>query len=194
LSETSLLFVIADVSGKGVPAALIMSEMRACTHLLASMQLTLENLAQRLNALLFESTARKYFVSCFAAEIDAGHGVIRYVNAGHPPPLIYAEGRVTTLAKGGVPLGVGPSLPQLTQQSVPLPRGGMLVAFTDGIWERSNSQGEQYGEERLARFVASHAALPPQSFVQQLLEEVKNFGQSQELDDDVAIAVTKFLS
>jgi sigma-B regulation protein RsbU (phosphoserine phosphatase) len=70
----------------------------------------------------------------------------------------------------------------------------MLVAFTDGIWERTNAQGEQYGEERLARFIAKHAALPPQSFVQQLLEEVKNFGQSQELDDDVAIAVTKFLS
>jgi hypothetical protein len=193
LSETSLLFVIADVSGKGVPAALIMSEMRACTHLLAPMQLTLENLAQRLNALLFESTARKYFVSFFAAEIDAGRGVMRYVNAGHPPPLVYAEGRVTALAKGGVPLGVSPSLPQLTQRSEPLPRGGLLVAFTDGIWERANAQGEQYGEERLARFIAQHAALPPQSFVQQLLEEVKNFGQSQELDDDVAIAVTKFL-
>ncbi len=99
---------------------MIMSEMRACTHLLASMQLTLEELAQRLNTLLFESTARKYFVSFFAAEIDTAHGQMRYVNAGH-------------------------------------------------------------------------AALPPQPFVQQLLEEVKNFGHSQELDDDVAIAVTKFL-
>jgi hypothetical protein len=194
LSETSLLFVIADVSGKGVPAALIMSETRASTHLLAAMQLTLEELAQRLNTLLFESTARKYFVSFFAAEIDTARGVMRYVNAGHPPPLVYADGHVSALAKGGVPLGVRASLPQLTQQSEPLPRGSMLVAFTDGIWERTNAQGEQYGEERLARFIAKHAALPPQSFVQQLLEEVKNFGQSQELDDDVAIAVTKFLS
>jgi sigma-B regulation protein RsbU (phosphoserine phosphatase) len=119
---------------------------------------------------------------------------MRYVNAGHPPPLVYADGQVSALAKGGVPLGVRASLPELAQRSEQLPHGGMLVAFTDGIWERTNAQGEQYGEERLARFIAKHAALPPQSFVQQLLEEVKNFGQSQELDDDVAIAVTKFLS
>ncbi len=193
LSETTLLFVIADVSGKGVPAALIMSEVRASTHLLASMQLTLEELAQRLNTLLFESTARKYFVSFFAAEIDTAHGLMRYVNAGHPPPLVYAGGRVTALAKGGVPLGIRAALPQLAQLSEPLPHGSMIVAFTDGIGERANTQGEQYGEERLAKFIASHAALQPQSFVQQLLVEVKKFGQSRDLDDDVAIAVTKFL-
>jgi sigma-B regulation protein RsbU (phosphoserine phosphatase) len=108
--------------------------------------------------------------------------------------LVYAGGRVTALAKGGVPLGIRAALPQLVQHSEPLPQGSMLVAFTDGVWERANARGEQYGEERLAQFIAGHAALPPQSFVQQLLEEVKNFGQSQELDDDVAIAVTKFLT
>jgi len=192
LSDTSLLMVVADVSGKGVPAALIMSEVRASTHLLTAMQLTLEELAQRLNAMLYASTNKKYFVSFFAAEIDTARQMISYVNAGHPPPLLYFNGRIDALAKGGVPLGVLASLPHLAKQSAPFPRGGMLIAYTDGIWERANAQDEQFGEGRLAGFVAEHSALGAKSFVQQLLEEVKNFGQGKELDDDVAIAVAKF--
>jgi hypothetical protein len=192
LSSTSLLVVVADVSGKGVPAALIMSEVRASIHLLAPLQLPLEELAQRLNALLYESINKKFFVSFFAAEINTAQQTISYVNAGHPPPLMSSPERTDTLAKGGVPLGVVASLPQLTKQSAPFPRDGVLVAFTDGIWERTNAQNEQFGEERLAKFVAGHSTSSAKSLSQQLLEEVKNFGRGKELDDDVAIAIVKF--
>ncbi len=192
LSSTSLLVIVADVSGKGVPAALIMSEVRASIHLLAPLQLPLEELAQRLNALLHESINKKFFVSFFAAEIDTARQTLSYVNAGHPPPLVGSSGQISALAKGGVPLGVAASLPQLVKQSAPFPRGGMLVAFTDGIWERTNAQNEQFGEERLAKFVAGHSASSAKSLAQQLLDEVKNFGMGKELDDDVAIAVVKF--
>jgi hypothetical protein len=192
LSNTSLLVVVADVSGKGIPAALIMSEVRAAVHLLTPMQLPLEEMVQRLNAMLYESINKKFFVSFFAAEIDTARQMISYVNAGHPPPLVCSQGRIGALEKGGVPLGVLASLPQLAKPSAPFPRGGMLVAFTDGIWERTNAKNEQFGEERLARFVAEHSASSAKSLAQQLLDEVKNFGKSEELDDDVTIAVAKF--
>ncbi|MGH7450083.1 MAG: PP2C family protein-serine/threonine phosphatase, partial [bacterium] len=192
LSETSLLVVVADVSGKGVPAALIMSEVRASTHLLASMQMTLEELVQRLNALLFKSIERKYFVSFFAAEIDTKQKMMYYVNAGHPPPLVCLHGRISALVQGSLALGVRASLPQLTKQSEPFPRGGMLVAFTDGICERTNGRGEQFGDNRLEKFVQRHAELNAPLFVVKLLDEVKSFGQGKDLDDDVAIAVAKF--
>jgi hypothetical protein len=192
LSQTSFLAVVADVSGNGVPAALIMSEVRAATHLLAAMQLSLEELTQRLNALLFKSIERKYFVSFFAAEIDTANGTISYVNAGHPPPLIYSQEKLTELTKGGLPLGVRAALPQLDKKTAPFPAGGMLVAFTDGICERTDAQGEQYGDERLATFIIDHAKLNAEPFVQKLFNDVKNFGQNKILDDDAAIAVVKF--
>ncbi len=194
LSETSLLVVVADVSGKGVPAALIMSEVRASTHLLASMQMTLEELVQRLNTLLFKSIERKYFVSFFAAEIDTKQKMMYYVNAGHPPPLVCSRGRISALAHGSLALGVRAALPQLVKQSVPFPRGGMLVAFTDGICERTNDRGEQFGDNRLEKFVQRHAELNAPLFVAKLLDEVKSFGHDKELDDDVAIAVAKFFA
>jgi sigma-B regulation protein RsbU (phosphoserine phosphatase) len=192
LSATSLLAVVADVSGKGVPAALIMSKVRASTHLLASMQMTLEELVQRLNALLFKSIERKYFVSFFAAEIDTKQKMMYYVNAGHPPPLVCSHGRISALSHGSLVLGVRASLPRLAKQFVPFPRGGMLVAFTDGICERMNGRGEQFGDHRLEKFVQHHAELNAPLFVAQLLEEVKSFGQGKARDDDVAIAVAKF--
>jgi hypothetical protein len=192
LSDTSLLAVVADVSGNGVPAALIMSEVRAGIHLLASMRLSLDELTQQLNALLFKSIERKYFVSFFAAELDTAQSTISYVNAGHPPPLIYSKAGLTTLAKGGVPLGVRPALPQLAKQTAPFPAGGMLVAFTDGIWERTDAKGEQYGDNRLARFIANYAKLNVKVFVQRLFDDVKEFDQNKDLDDDAAVAVAKF--
>jgi hypothetical protein len=192
LSETSLLVVVADVSGKGVPAALIMSEVRASTHLLASMRLPLEELVQRLNALLFKSIERKYFVSFFAAEIDTKRQMLHYVNAGHPPPLVCSRGRISALAHGNPALGIRASLPQLAKQSEPFPAGGMLVAFTDGICERTNGRGEQFGDNRLEQFVQRHAELNAPLFVAKLLDDVKSFGQDKILDDDVAIAVAKF--
>jgi len=108
---------------------------------------------------------KKYFVSFFAAEIDTARQMITYVNAGHPPPLTYSQGRIDALAKGGMPLGVFASLPPMATQTAPFPRGGMLVAYTDGIWERTNAQDEQFGEGRLARFVAEHSFLSATAFV-----------------------------
>ena len=94
LGENRLLIVSADVSGKGVPAALIMAEVRASTHLLASMQIALEDFAQRLNSLVHQSTDKKSFVTFYAAEVDTSRRQLTYINVGHPPPLICSDGNV----------------------------------------------------------------------------------------------------
>lgn len=77
---------------------------------------------------------------------------------------------------------------------MPFPRGGMLVAFTDGICERTNGHGEQFGDTRLEKSLQRHAELGAPLFVEKLLDEVKSFGHDKELDDDVAIAVAKFFA
>jgi hypothetical protein len=111
--DRGLLLIVADVSGKGVPAALIMSEVRATIHLLAPMQPGLEVLAARLNTLLHRSTRRKDFVTFFAAEIDPSRGMLRYINAGHPPPLLLAGGELRSLSRRSLPLGLFDPVPDL---------------------------------------------------------------------------------
>jgi serine phosphatase RsbU (regulator of sigma subunit) len=84
---------------------------------------------------------------------------LRYVNAGHPPPLLYRDQHLSSLTRGTIPLGVMARVPHLSVLSEPFPPGAMLVCYTDGISERRNRRGEEYGEERLKEFVGSHIDL-----------------------------------
>lgn len=194
LADDVLLIVMADVSGKGVPAALIMSEVRASIQLLASMNMDLENLTRRLNTLLYQSTRKKDFVTFFAATINTTRRVMTYVNAGHPPSLIYSNGDIRSLAQRTIPLGLFTSLPELAIQTEEFPSGSIFVSYTDGVLERMNLQGEEYGEQRLREYVRAEFHLNAQPFVRQLLEKVKGFGQGKDLDDDVGIAVVKYFT
>jgi phosphoserine phosphatase RsbU/P len=192
LNDHVVLLVTADVSGKGVPAALIMAEVRASIQLLAPSNIALEDLASRLNTLLFQSTTKKDFVTVFAAEIDLQRNVCRYVNAGHPPPLIYSRRLFRSLSQRTIPLGLYPTLPQLTMAEEEFSTGSLLVSFTDGLLEQADLQGEQYGEERLRMFIETHEALDVQLFTQELLDDLRAFGQGKEFNDDVGIAVAKY--
>jgi serine phosphatase RsbU (regulator of sigma subunit) len=191
VSDDRLLIIVADVSGKGVPAALIMSEVRAWTHLLASMNITLAEFVERLNLLLYKSTERKTFVTLFAGEIDTGQSVIRYLNAGHPRPLVWRQGQISTLGKGTIPLGVMTPIPQCTVHTEPFTSGTWLVCYTDGILERRDPQGEEYGEERLKDSAQRRGILDAEAFVGGLLADVVAFGGGSELDDDITVAVVK---
>ncbi len=192
LAGDRLLVVSADVSGKGVPAALIMAEVRGSTQLLASMHTGLEGLLQRLNSMVHQSTEKKSFVTFSAAEVETSSGRLTYVNAGHPPPLVCSGGVVQSLVKGTIPLGICPELPQLTKHAVEFPSGSMLVSYTDGVLEARDAQGEEYGEERLREYVRSHFALDAEAFTLGLLQEVKNFGGGKAPDDDMSVAVVKY--
>lgn len=193
LSDGALLIIVADVSGKGVPAALIMAEVRASVQLLASMQSGLEELTQRLNTLIHQSTDKKSFVTFLAATVDARRSMMRYVCAGHPPPILSSRGTVRSLERGTLPLGVTSTLPRLTAHTENLQAGDLVVCFTDGIIERSNLQGEQYGEEKLLEYVRTHSDSEVGQFIEQLFEEVSDFGRGKEPDDDATIAVVRSL-
>lgn len=191
LRDDLVLIVTADVSGKGVPAGLIMAEVRASVQLLAPMNIALENLAARLNTLLHQSTTKKDFVTFFVVEIDTRHNALRYVNAGHLPPLVYLKGHFRSLSQRTIPLGLYPTLPQLAMAEEEFAPGSLFLSFTDGLLEQTDLQGEQYGEERLTTFVQTHAGLNAERFAQELLNELETFGQGKEFNDDVGIAVVK---
>jgi hypothetical protein len=193
LTEDKLLVITADVSGNGVPAALVMAEVRASTHVLASMCMELDEFVQRLNALVHESTDVRTFVSYFAAEIDTSRQAISYVNAGHPPPLITAGGMVHPLARGTIPLGLYDPLPQLSTHTEDFFSGDVLVTYTDGLTEHTNQHIDEFGDGRLREFVRTHCHLNARTFACRLMDEVRTFGNGKALNDDVGITIVKSL-
>jgi serine phosphatase RsbU (regulator of sigma subunit) len=192
-SENTVLLVVADVAGKGLPAALTMSAVRASVHLFTSMSLGLREMMDRLNTLLYDSTSPDAYVTLFAAEINRAQNSITYVNAGHPPPLLlHSHGGVSRLASTTVPLGMFPTLPGLQAAAEQFFPGSTLVACTDGVWERTNSAGELYGDSGLVGFLTGSLTIDCATFVGRLLEQVREFGGKRPFEDDVTVAVARF--
>lgn len=194
VADDKLLVVVADVAGKGIPAALIMSEVRATTHVISLATVDLAHYVRRINDLLYESTDKKTFVTCCAAQIDTGRFRISYVNAGHPSPMILSGGALRFLSHRTIPLGMRPELPQLSISEEEFTPGSVFVSYTDGLVEQMDPGGSQYGEGRLINYVQEGSQRSAQSFAADLLSDVKSFGQSKQFTDDVSIAVVRFLS
>jgi sigma-B regulation protein RsbU (phosphoserine phosphatase) len=169
-----------------------MAEVRAATHVLAAIQLTLEEFIAKLNVLLLKSTERKTFVTLFAGIIDTNTGLLSYVNAGHPPPFVMKENELIPLERGTIPLGIMATLPQCGVRTEPFPRGSWLTSYTDGVLERRSTQGEEYGEERLRASAMRSCNVDARTCADQLLSDVKSFGEGHELDDDLTIAVVQW--
>lgn len=189
LGEDAWWIVVADVSGKGIPAALVMAEVRAAVHLLAPQAIGPDELLRRINMLLLQSTGKKDFVTLFAGELSPESGRLRYVNAGHPPPLLSTATGIRTLPRRTIPLGVLEELPGLTVHTAFLAEGDRLICYTDGITERMNVGQELFGEERLSDFVQGHGGEDVGPLTAQLMDEVRRFGGGLPFEDDITILV-----
>ena len=155
LSETEYLFAIADVSGKGVPAALLMSNLQAALHSLCLNRLPLSTLTAQLNQIVYRNTTMEKFITFFVMTLDLTSGAFRYVNAGHNPPYLFrADGRVEELDEGGLILGIFPDA-EYRSGSGTLAPGDLLTMFTDGITEAMNKREEEYEEKRVIEFFQS---------------------------------------
>ncbi|MFI5252182.1 MAG: PP2C family protein-serine/threonine phosphatase [Bacteroidota bacterium] len=193
VSGSKLLAVIADVSGKGVPAALIMAEVRASTHLLAGMNLSLPDFVRRLNRLVLESTARRDYVTYFIAEINPAEHVMKYINAGHPPPCIVSGNSLQTLSTRTLALGLRDELPQLKEECAPFASGSIFVGYTDGILERTSPDGIEYGEEKLKTYLRGAQTADVRNYAGGILNDVRNFGGDKPFDDDATLVVVRAL-
>jgi len=151
---------IADVAGKGLPAALLMSNLQAAVRGLASPSLAPEELCSRLNALLCRNIASDRFVTLFYAQLDGPSRQLRYVSAGHNPPFVVRrDGSHERLRQGGIVLGVFAN--QTFKSDVTqLQSGDRLVLYTDGVTEACNSDDEEFGEDRLLRVLQEYASSP----------------------------------
>ena len=159
--DGEVAMVLGDVSGKGLPAALLMGVVQGAVRASVGTGAASnhEDAAERLNHLLCMKTARERFVSLFWCYFDRENGSLRYINAGHLPPLLVrrdAEGsRVIRLDEGGPVLGLLPGV-RYQQAVVAVKQGDLLVVFSDGILEAANAADEDFGETGIIASVERH--------------------------------------
>jgi sigma-B regulation protein RsbU (phosphoserine phosphatase) len=180
---------IADVVGKGIPAALLMSNLQAALRAFATGAAEPSDVCDQVNRILCGHIAEGRFISFFYCLIDAEEGTLRYANAGHyPPVLARANGCVERLATGGAVLGVFPD-GAYEQGEVPLYPGDRLVLYTDGITEAMDASEQEFGECRLIDLVVSHRACSAPALQARLAESVADFSNGRFQDDATLIVV-----
>ncbi len=184
-----LALCIADVVGKGIPAALLMSNLQASVRAFASDAAPPAELCAQVNRILCGRIAEGRFISFFYCRIDTTLGVVSYSNAGHYMPiLIRQNGSVERLAEGGAVLGVFPDA-SYSQGHVPLASGDRMVLFTDGVTDARNTHDEEFGEDRLLTAAVANRACSAPALEARLSQYVAEFAGDALQDDATLIVV-----
>jgi len=191
LDQDTLLTVVADVEGKGVASALMMSNLQAMLHTLVGHLHSLERLVEAINNLMASEGRQRKFMSMFVAMLDRRHRGLHYINAGHvPPAVVRANGTVESLREGGMVIGVIPGQ-SYERGFLRLEQGDVFIACTDGITEAMDRAGEEYGLERLENAVVKYRQRSAQEIVKSLLREVDEFSRGGVHEDDRVVLILK---
>jgi phosphoserine phosphatase RsbU/P len=183
LDDKTLGICIADVAGKGMPAALLMSNLQAAVRGLSSPSLPPNLLCSRLNSIVYRNTESDRFITFFYAHLDGPTRKLVYANAGHNTPLVVrADGSHERLGEGGAVLGVFDSR-NFDLGSVQLAPGDRVILFTDGVTEACSPAGEEFGEARLLRLLEDHRALSAKQLQAKILAAVAEFSGGRWQDD-----------
>ncbi|MBM3319690.1 MAG: SpoIIE family protein phosphatase [Candidatus Eisenbacteria bacterium] len=187
LHDGRTLLAIGDVAGKGIGAALLMSNLQASLRTIKDLEISLADAVRRINGLIRENTPPDLFITFFVAIIDPRSGAVSYVNAGHNlPVLVRSDGRVERLGLGGIPLGILPDAPYEEGRTA-LKRGETLLLFTDGVSEAMRPTDEEFGEERIASLAAAHASRGPDEIVERIEREVETSTGLASFGDDFTL-------
>ncbi len=190
--EGRVLFAVADVAGKSIPAAMLMATFQASLRTLASSRQPLDQLACEINRYACSNSQEgRRFTTAFLAELDPATGEISYVNAGHNVPILRRKSGVIERPEvGGIPIGV---LPESAYQvgKTRLEPGDWLIIFTDGVVEAVNAAGEEYDEPRLVRIIDRGAGSTPAELLRSLLGDLDQFVGNAPQHDDITCLLLK---
>ena len=192
--EGRLAFAIGDVMGKGVPAALLAANLKACLRAqLQGGDVPAEQLVARVNRLFWDVTPKGLFATLFFGIFDLEHRRLDYVNAGHDHPfVVIADGGIQELASGGTVLGLVEAS-TYDRGQIALQRGDVLVFYSDGVTDRENSGGEAYGLERLKEAALRSRGDAARIALYSLLGEVQGWAGGAASEDDMTLVVAKVL-
>jgi sigma-B regulation protein RsbU (phosphoserine phosphatase) len=191
--EDHLGLVIADVSGKGVPAALLMAFLRASLRAAIQIGYAPNISMAKVNYLLWESIKDNQFVTAFYGVLDSTNKTLAYVNAGHNPPLLMdADGKARFIERGGIPLGMFKDT-RYYEYYLPVESGQMLVLYTDGATEAASAEGCEFGRERLEQKVREGRHLPAKELIKSLHDAILEWTDGRGSADDVTFVIVKAL-
>lgn len=194
LSAHEYVLAIADVAGKGVPAALLMANMQAALRTIAPLRLPLPDATARMNAVIHANTGVDKFITFFWGVLDTQAHTLSYVNAGHNPPyLLHADGSMRALTEGGLILGVLDPPPPYASETVSLTPGDTMVSYTDGVSEAMSKDMEEFGDETLRTLLQSNRSLSAHLLLESVRDEILAFTEGAQQSDDITMLIVRRL-
>ncbi|MFH1682099.1 MAG: PP2C family protein-serine/threonine phosphatase [Candidatus Eisenbacteria bacterium] len=192
LDEEVMGIAVGDASGHGLPAALLVRDVVTGLRMGVEKDMKITPALRKLNAVIHRSTLSTKFVSLFYGELER-NGNLMYVNAGHNPPFLVLDRGVFTLDVGGSVLGPLPEI-RFKRGFTHLDKGGILVVFSDGIIERANRKGEQFGEERLQDVLLESRHQPAQEILDAVFRAARDHTRARWEDDATVVVVRRLPS
>lgn len=190
LPDGRLALAVADISGKGISAAILMANMQAVLRTITQTARSPRDVCAALNYHLHQVTDAAKFATFFYAEWNAGERQLSYVNAGHHPPILLGSNCGKRLELGGFPLGLFGDAEFQTGELI-LEPDDLLVIYSDGITESESPRGEEFGEQRLQRAIEENCANPLGEIQASVLEAVRNWSGSGEPQDDMTMLIVR---
>ena len=183
INEHEILWCIADVSGKGISAALLMANFQASLRAWATVEEDLTNVVERLNQIVTKNTKGERFITLFLAKYNENTHKLNYINAGHNPSILYSNGESIPLKLGTTMIGVFDELPFLNQGEVDIDPGSLIFNYTDGLMDYDIPETKHWNEEKLLQFVNNNGNLSPDKFNQTLLDHLNLIIKGKPIDD-----------
>jgi len=191
ISETVYGIAIADVSGKGAGAALLMANLQASLQALVTSGIEISDMVSRINNLIVQNTGLDKFITFFYGQLDIEKHVFTFCNAGHNPPyMVHPNKKTRELMAGGIVLGMMADMTFETA-SVLLNPGDRIVMYTDGITEAMNVQEDEYGEDRLKKIIQKFTDFSAQKLMEKIESDVETFSGEASQADDITLVVLK---
>jgi len=184
-----LYFLLGDVSGKGVSAAILMAHLHATFRSLVATDFSVGQLVERANRVFRESTLSPYFATLVVGRASAS-GELEICNAGHCPPLVFTDGNVTPVDPTGLPVGAFYST-SFSSRKLKLGKGDTLVLYTDGLTEARNADGTEYGSDRISRVIAGARQLGPEALTTACLTDLAMHLGNAPMVDDLSLMVVR---
>ena len=190
--EGRYMLVVADIAGKGLAAALLMANFQANLRAIIRRTTSPEDFLQQLNRAVRRITNADKYLTMFVCDFDIVTRRMRYINAGHIPPVLIMNNEIHYLSKGCTILGYFKQLPTLEVGDLQIPDDALLCVFTDGITDVRDPAGSYFNEELLGEFALTHKDLKPEDFNEKLMNKVETFKGEEEFPDDITVLTCKF--
>jgi sigma-B regulation protein RsbU (phosphoserine phosphatase) len=193
LNENEVAFCVADVSGKGVSAALLMANFQANIRALFKHNSSLTEIIHDLNTLVFDNAKGEKFITIFLAKYNILTRMLTYINAGHNPPIMLCDNTMLQLTTGSIGVGMLPEIPRVREGVVHVSSGTVLVCYTDGLVEQNNEVGDDFGVEKLKEVMLKKQGIEMKKLNTNIILALYKFKQDVSYVDDIALFSCKFL-